>query len=120
MESDGCLIWEQLKRSPKKLGGIQYNSLDQFVATANGSVSNLIPRTDNNWDCDGANRFENEIDGAFLNYEFISQQQGWQVRDKSGTIYYYGSTPGANSQQLNGSNTFKWLLDRVQDVNGTT
>ena len=107
-----------IQRSPKSPGGVQYSSSDRFVATANGSVSNLVPRTDSNWDYDGASHFENEIDGAFLNYEFISQQQGWQVRDKSGTIYYYGSNPGANSQQQNSYGTFKWLLDRVQDVNG--
>ncbi len=40
----------------------------------------------------------------------------WQVRDKNGTVYYYGS--GANSQLQNSHGVFEWLLDRVQDVNG--
>ena len=88
---------------------------DQGVlGTANGSASNLVPRSD--W---GANHYGNEIDGAFLNYNFISSSQGWQVTDKSGTTYYYGSNPGLfNSQQTNQYGTYKWLLDKVQDVNG--
>ena len=35
-----------IQRSPKAPGGVQYSSSDQFVAVANGSVSNLVARAD--------------------------------------------------------------------------
>jgi len=101
-----------IQRSTKATGGLNYNS-NQFVAVSNGNTSNLVARPD--W---GANNYENQIDATFLNYNFIFSASGWQVKDKSGTTYYYGSNPAANSQQQNSYGTFKWLLDKVVDVNG--
>ena len=96
----------------KTPGGVQYNSSDLFVATANGSVSNLVPRTDSTWG--GAGHYENQTDGAFLNYYFNASAGGaagiWQVKDKNGTVYYYGSS--ANSQLANYYGAFEWFLDQ--------
>ena len=107
-----------IQRSSKTPGGLRDNSSDLFVATANGSVSKLVPRTDPAWG--GAGHHQNQIDGAFLNYYFNASAGGaagsWQVKDKNGTVYYYGSR--ANSQLANYYGVFEWLLDRVQDVNG--
>ncbi|MFZ0929598.1 MAG: toxin TcdB middle/N-terminal domain-containing protein [Syntrophobacteraceae bacterium] len=104
-----------IERSIQTRGGMTYTTNDQFVATSNGSVSNLVARPD--W---GTNHYGNQIDGAFLNYSFNTTSGAtgsWQVTDKNGTIYYYGSS--AASQIQNSSfGTFKWLLDGVQDVNG--
>ena len=99
-----------IQRSTQTQGGLSY-SANNFVATANGSVSNLVANP--NW---GSNHFENEIDGAFLNYYYNSSTGGWEVRDKSGTLYKYGSSSA--SRQQNQYGTFKWLLDTVQDLNG--
>lgn len=100
-----------IQRSTKTQGGITYSMNDQFVAVANGSMSNLVARSD--W---GPNCYENQIEGAFLNYCFNTSTGGWQVKDKGGTIYYYGTS--ASSQQQNSYGTYKWLLDRVVDRNG--
>lgn len=51
-----------IQRSTKTPGGLTYSTSDQFVSVINGSVSNLVPNT--NW---GPGKYENEIDGAFLN-----------------------------------------------------
>ncbi len=99
-----------IQRSTK---GLDYSSND-YAATVNGSVAELVARTD--W---GNSHYGNKIEGAFLNYYLNSSTGSWEVRDKSGTVYYYGSDPdNAHSRQENGFGTFKWLLDRVEDVNG--
>jgi hypothetical protein len=52
-----------IQRSTKT--GLDYNS-NNYVATVNGSVSNLVARTAD-W---GSNHYGNEFEGAFLNYYF--------------------------------------------------
>ena len=101
-----------IQRSTNTPGGINYSSTStQFVAVANGSVSNLVQNS--GW---GSDNYENEIDGSFLNYYYNASSDSWQVKDKSGTTYYYGSA--GSSKIANSNGTFKWLLDKVQDVNG--
>jgi RHS repeat-associated protein len=90
--------------------GVNYNKND-FVAIANGSSSELVPRS--SW---GSNYYGAKIEGAFLKYYFNSSSGGWEVTAKNGTKYYYGSS--ASSRQDNASVVFKWCLDKVQDTNG--
>lgn len=109
----GGLDMGAIQRATKTPGGLVYNS-DRFQATVNGSVADLIQRDD--W---GTDHFESKIEGAFLNYYFNRASGGWEVRDKSGTVYYYGCNPETrHSRQDTSQGTFKWFLDRVQDVNG--
>jgi YD repeat-containing protein len=104
-----------IRRATNNQGGVDYSSGSKsFQAVVNGSVSNLVP-VDAEW---GADHFENQIDGAFLNYYYNSSSNYWQVTDKNGTIYYYGCTAGAYSQQNNSYGTFSWFLDKVVDING--
>jgi len=90
--------------------GVDYNKND-FVAIANGSSSELVPRS--NW---GSKYYGAKIEGAFLKYYLNTSTGGWEVTAKNGTKYFYGST--ASSRQDNTSVVFKWCLDKVQDLNG--
>ena len=105
-----------IQRSTKTPGGMTYSTSDHFVSVINGSVSNLVRNS--NW---GPSNYENEIDGAFLNYYYNSTSHGWEVKDKSGTIYYYGTSASSrlsDPSDPTGLRIFKWLLDKVEDVNG--
>ena len=90
--------------------GVNYNSND-FVATANGSSTDLVARGE--W---GSNYYGAKIEGAFLKYYLNASTGGWEVTAKNGTKYFYGSS--ASSRQDNASVVFKWCLDKVQDTNG--
>ena len=50
-----------IQRSTKTPGGLTYSTSDQFVSVIIGTLF-LVPNT--NW---GPGKYENEIDGAFLN-----------------------------------------------------
>ena len=82
-----------IQRSTKAHGGLDYNS-NQFVAVVNGSVTDLVPNSV--W---GGSNYENRIDGSFLNYNYNSTSGSWQVRDKSGTTYFYGSSGGLKDRK---------------------
>ncbi len=86
---------------------------DDYVASVNGAVSELTPRSD--W---GANRYGAKIEGAFSKYYKISDTAGWIVTTKDGTKYYYGSRLDGSSRQDNSHGVFKWCLDKVEDTNG--
>jgi RHS repeat-associated protein len=90
--------------------GVDYNASD-FVGILNGSSTELIARSE--W---GSNFYGAKVEGAFLKYYRNPTTGGWEVTAKNGTKYYYGST--SSSRQENGSNVFKWCLDKVQDLNG--
>ncbi len=97
-----------IQRSTKK--GVNYSAND-YVASINGSYSELLPRSD--W---GTNYYGSRIEGALLKYYFNAATYGWEVTAKDGTKYYYGSTSA--SRQDNAYGVFKWCLDKVQDTNG--
>ncbi len=96
-----------IQRSTKK--GLSYTA-NQFIASVQGSVSELTARPA--W---GEGHYENKIEGGFLNYYLNNSTGGWEVTDKSGIKYYYGSTTASRQGP---PETYRWLLDRVQDLNG--
>lgn len=98
----------EIQRSTKK--GVNYNGND-YIFIGSGMVSELVPRPD--W---GANYYGAKIEGAFNKFFYNSSAGSWEVTDKAGTKYYYGTT--SSSKQENTYGTFKWVLDRVQDING--
>ncbi|HLU49041.1 MAG TPA: SpvB/TcaC N-terminal domain-containing protein, partial [Planctomycetota bacterium] len=61
---------------------------------------------------DGSFRSENE--GSFLRYE--RSGDGWIARSKDGQLYEFGMTPGARIAE--GGRVFRWLLERVSDLDG--
>jgi RHS repeat-associated protein len=74
---------------------------------------------------DGTYRREFELDGQFLRVERFGQ--GWRQTSKSGAVMLLGQYPNTNDQTRvsriaqTGSafdDTFAWLLDEVQDING--
>ncbi len=97
-----------IQRSTKR--GTNYSAND-YVAAMNGAVSELVSRTD--W---GSNCYGLKIEKDFSRYYFNSTTGGWEVTAKNGTKYFYGSA--SNSRQGSTAGTFKWHLDRVEDLNG--
>ena len=97
-----------IQRSTKH--GVDYSG-DDYVATANGSTTELVSRS-GEW---GSNYYGAKIEGAFIKYEYKGAA-GWEVTARDGIKYFYGQT--AASQQDNANGVFKWRLDRVEDPNG--
>lgn len=89
-----------------KLGVPQYDNTDTVVAIINGANIELVSI--------GGGEYRARQEGAFLKFTFDGTS--WQVKDKSGITYLFGST--ANSRQTNSSHTFKWCLDKVVDLHG--
>ncbi|MCG8687526.1 MAG: hypothetical protein MI892_21805, partial [Desulfobacterales bacterium] len=99
--------------------GVDYDAFD-FVASVNGSTSELVPRSE--W---GAHMYGAKIEGAFSRYENPDPEtSGWVVTTKDGTRYFYGTSADSRQYELldtdptDTSRTFKWCLDRVEDPNG--
>ncbi len=92
--------------------GTNYEGSDFFVSV-NGSSNELVLRPE--WDS-GNHTYGRKIEQDFSRYYFNPTSKGWEVTDKNGTIHYYGSTSA--SRQGTTSQTFKWFLDKVLDLNG--
>lgn len=57
-------------------------------------------------------------DGSFLKYEYATSTDAWEVTDKEGVVYTFGTA--TSTQQYDASDTsrvFKWLLEEVRDQN---
>ena len=79
--------------------------------SSNGASQELVDRS-SSW---GAQTYGKKIESDFSKYYFNSLTGGWEVTDRQGTVRYYGSA--AASRQTNSYGTFKWFLDKVQDIN---
>ncbi|MFA5820836.1 MAG: RHS repeat-associated core domain-containing protein [Candidatus Gracilibacteria bacterium] len=56
--------------------------------------------------------------GAFLNYEFTTDNQ-WTVKDKNGNVYYFGQTTSSRlDNPSDSSKVAKWMLSKIEDANG--
>ncbi|OGX37530.1 MAG: hypothetical protein A3C53_04955 [Omnitrophica WOR_2 bacterium RIFCSPHIGHO2_02_FULL_68_15] len=95
-----------IERSTKK-GVPKYDSTDTFTFMFQGVASDLVRIPD------GTYRARDE--GLFLRFE-DKGLSGWEVRDKSGARYIFGST--AASQVESGGRVFRWCLDKVVDPHG--
>lgn len=91
--------------------GLDYTSDTDFVYTKNGSSSELVLLSGNEY------RAKIE-DGSFM--RFIKSGNTWMAYDKNGMTYYFGqyassrqSVPGYPSSKI-----FKCFLSRVEDANG--
>lgn len=94
-----------IQRNTKK-GIPKYDNTDTFIAFFGGASMELVDI--------GGGEYRAKTEGAFMKFTFDGTS--WQVKDKSGTTYFFGS--GAGSRQTNTKGTFKWCLDKVMDVNG--
>ena len=93
-----------IQRSTKR--GVVYSE-DDYVATVNGGTAELVP-----WTAAGQGCFRSFIEGTYTKY--CKSGDGWVVTTKDGTKYFYGTSSG--SRQANGTNIFRWYLDRVEDT----
>ena len=99
-----------IQRSTKR--GVCYEC-DDYVASMNGSSSELVARPD--W---GPDYYGAKIEGAFTRYRY-NGSNGWEVTTKDGTTYYYGQSPESRQDDPRDSaRVFKWCLDKVEDSNG--
>ena len=89
-----------------KNGVPKYDSTDSFVANLNGATAELVDI--------GSGEYRAKQEGAFLKFSFDGTF--WQVKDKSGTTYFFGQA--TSSRQENSGNVFKWYLDKVLDLHG--
>ena len=56
-------------------------------------------------------------DGSFVDYVFTNNV--WSVTDKNGTIYTYGETTDARTDNpLDSTQIFSWMLSEIHDLNG--
>ncbi len=92
-----------------KNGVPKYDSSDTYAFMFQGISSDLIQIPDGTYRAQEENLFLKFINNGV---------SGWEVRDKSGTRYLFGQTPG--SQIENTGQVFRWALDKVIDSNGNT
>jgi RHS repeat-associated protein len=92
--------------SRSRRNGLDYTA-NNFMVNGSDLVTNTT------W---GANFYCVKIEGAFTKYYFNTASNTWLATAKDGTKYYYGQT--AASRMANGTNTYSWQLDRVEDTNG--
>jgi hypothetical protein len=99
----------------------QYDDTKGFVFSLGGVESRLIFIQNVGSD----KEFHAETDnGSFLRFFWKSSDGSWQVTDKGGNNFYFGaaSTTRMENPKFTGASvaqrTFRWALDRVEDVNG--
>ena len=94
-----------IQRNTKR-GAPKYDNTDSFIAFFGGASMELADL--------GGGEYRAKIEGGFL--KFTYDGASWQVKDKSGTAYLFGS--GAGSRQTNTGGTFKWCLNKMTDIHG--
>ncbi len=98
-----------IERSVKKGIPKYIDSQDTFQISFQGSSSDLIKGGASAAD------YRLKVESAFLKIE--KKSKGWEVRDKMGTRYLFGSGTGVQTSALG---EFKWMLDKVIDLHGNT
>jgi RHS repeat-associated protein len=65
----------------------------------------------------GSGNYGSKVDnGEFLKYSFANNT--WTVKDKKGTQYTFGASPGARQDDPgNATRIYKWMLEEVRDSN---
>lgn len=94
-----------ISRSTKN-GIPKYNSSDTFVFAFQGVSSELVSI--------GGQEYRAKDEGLFL--KFIFNGTYWEIFDKSGTKYTFGTTDA--SRCINPLGTYAWHLDKTVDING--
>jgi RHS repeat-associated protein len=100
----------------------KYNDAKGFILNLFGKVYKLLPTAT-------ANEYRPEVDTEFLRCDLNTTTSQWTVYDKSGNVYYFGSS--SSSQVVNNktgwgtaggytaaSATFHWALDTIDTATG--
>jgi hypothetical protein len=98
------------------LTGVNYTG-DDYVLRAAGSAIALVKIGSNEFGQAVTDEYRAKMESGFMRIRKLSA--GWEVTDKSGTVYSYGAT-AASRQDNSGDTTqiFKWCLNKVTDTNG--
>jgi len=104
------LSTSSIQRSTKK-GPPKYNDTDTFVFGSSGSSGELVNI--------GENEYRQKIETGFMKYVYDTTNSKWQVWDKNGTKYTFGSTAASRLDDVTTpTKIFAWFLDKVEDVYG--
>ncbi len=93
-----------IERSTRKGMPTYDNAKDTFTATFSGVTSDLVSI--------GNGEYRAKYDPSYLRFRYTGAY--WEVWDKSGTKYTFGSSAG--SRLDNSLGTFRWCLDRVASI----
>ena len=81
-----------------------YSSLDGEIASTTQGSTSYGPKIENS---------------DFRKYELKNSGTYWEVTDKAGTVYKFGTSTSARQDNPNNSSQiFKWMLEEVRDLNG--
>lgn len=100
----------------------QYEDARGFTASFGGASSSLVLVNSSNPSC---LEYRQEVETAFLKYNFYPSLNYWEIIDKSGNKFYFGEASTSRMENTSSgwtsglaSSTFRWALNRVLDVNG--
>ena len=97
-------------RSTERGTNYLYSDND-FTADIWGNTSELIVTNT------GSGEYFSKIESDFVKYVFSNN--GWIATDKLGTKYYFGQSAASRQEDPgNVNHVYKWLLNRVEDLNG--
>jgi RHS repeat-associated protein len=104
------LIQSSIYRFPKNGVDVMYNQND-FKLNLFGSECKLIPLQNEDY-----GSYECEIKRGFLKVDYLNNNT-WEVRDKSGTVYKYGLTTDERQDDPNdNARVYKWMLTEIKDL----
>ncbi len=84
---------------------------NDFTADIWGNTTELIVTNT------GLGEYSSKIESDFQKYVF--NNNSWIVTDKFGTKYYFGQNSASRQEDpANANHVYKWLLSRVEDMNG--
>jgi YD repeat-containing protein len=96
-----------IQRSTKG-GNPKYDETDAFLSSFNGLTSELVQIS--------PLEYRAKLESQFLRFFYNIAKHYWEVTDKDGAKYFFGSDE--NARISNGEGIFKWCLDKVRDVHG--
>ena len=103
------LTSSNIRRSTKK-GLPEYDSSDTFVFASSGSSEDLVEIS--------PNEYRQKIETAFMKYVYDDVGLKWDVWDKNGTKYTFGSSIDSRIVDDTASKIFAWFLDKAEDLYG--
>lgn len=96
----------------------RYDDTKGFEFLFQGTTARLVPTG-------VPGEYAAEIESNFLKFTYVDPH--WEVRDRDGNRFYFGETADSRVESLRGGwptgvgdSTFRWSINRVEDVNGNT
>jgi RHS repeat-associated protein len=97
--------------------GVTYGGCGQFQFVSAAGVSDLSYVAAE----PSGELYERTVESNFTRFYKLgspSVESGWLAIDRYGTRYEYGITPGARTQNNDGSKVFQWDLESITDIHG--